>query len=121
MIEHLRGRDRKLEPLGWTGQNAEWIALVCLHSGIFTRSQFCHYFDARRNRALRFVQTLVERRQAIETEWPLLNGGGKRAGYRAMRSTGRWASRTSATGARPASRLSCDGSCRLILCWNIRV
>ena len=77
MIEHLRGRDRKLEPLGWTGQDAEWIALVCLHSGVFTRAQFCHYFDARRNRALRFVQTLVERRQAIETEWPLLNGGGK--------------------------------------------
>ena len=77
MIEHLRGRDRKLEPLGWTGPDAEWIALVCLHSGIFTRAQFCHYFDARRNRALRFVQTLVERRQAIETEWPLLNGGGK--------------------------------------------
>ena len=77
MIEHLRGRDRKLEPLGWTGRDAEWIALVCLHSGVFTRAQFCHYFDARRNRALRFVQTLVERRQAIETEWPLLNGGGK--------------------------------------------
>ena len=45
MIEHLRGRDRKLEPLGWTGQDAEWIALVCLHSGVFTRTQFCHYFD----------------------------------------------------------------------------
>ena len=43
MIEHLRGRDRKLEPLGWTGQDAEWIALVCLHSGIFTRSQFCEW------------------------------------------------------------------------------
>ena len=23
MIEHLRGRDRKLEPLGWTVQDAE--------------------------------------------------------------------------------------------------
>ena len=78
MIEHLRGRDRKLEPLGWTGQDAEWIALVCLHSGIFTRAQFCHYFDtAGRVRAFRFVQTLVERRQAIESEWPLVNGGGK--------------------------------------------
>ena len=41
-IEHLRGRDRKLEPLGWTGPDAEWIALVCLHSGVFTRAQFCH-------------------------------------------------------------------------------
>ena len=52
------------------------LALVIEAKG-FTRAQFCHYFDARRNRALRFVQTLVERRQAIETEWPLLNGGGK--------------------------------------------
>ena len=45
MIEHLRGRDRKLEPLGWTGQDAEWIALVGLHSGVFTRAQFCDYFN----------------------------------------------------------------------------
>ena len=30
MIEHLRGRDRKLEPLGWTGQDAEWIALAVM-------------------------------------------------------------------------------------------
>ena len=59
MIEHLRGRDRKLEPLGWTGREAEWIALVCLHSGVFTRAQFCHYFDTDRKRALRFVKALV--------------------------------------------------------------
>ena len=77
MIAHLRGRDRKLEPLGWTGQDAEWIALVCLHSGIFTRSQFCHYFDTDSKRAHRFVKSLVERRAAVESEWPILNGGGK--------------------------------------------
>ena len=77
MIEHLRGRERKLEPLGWRGQEAEWIALVCLHSGVFTRAQFCYYFDARRNRASRFVQTLLDRKAAVEGEWPLLNGGGK--------------------------------------------
>ena len=77
MIEHLRGRDRKLEPLGWTGQDAEWIALVCLHSGIFTRSQFCHYFDTDSKRAHRLVKSLVERRAAVESEWPILNGGGK--------------------------------------------
>ena len=39
MIAHLRGRDRKLELHGWTGQDAEWIALVCLHSGVFTRAR----------------------------------------------------------------------------------
>ena len=90
MIEHLRGRDRKLEPLGWTGQDAEWIALVCLHSGVFTRAQFCHYFDSHRVRAFRFVQTLVERKEAVESEWPIMNGGGKtcrissKAIYRAL-------------------------------------
>ena len=77
MIEHLRGRDRKLEPLGWTGRDAEWIALVCLHSGIFTRAQFCDYFGVWRSGAQRFVQTLVDRRMAVEGEWPLLNGGAK--------------------------------------------
>ena len=72
MIEHLRGRDRKLEPLGWTGRDAEWIALVCLHSGIFTRGQFCDYFQyGVAKQALRFVNSLVERRAAVENEWPL--------------------------------------------------
>ena len=77
MIEHLRGRERALEPFGWTGREAEWIALVCLHSGVFTRAQYCHYFDANRKRALRFVKALVERRAAVESEWPVVNGGGK--------------------------------------------
>jgi hypothetical protein len=77
MIEHLRGRDRKLEPLGWTGQHAEWITLVCLHSGVFMRAQFCHYFNAQRMTASRFVNALVDRRIAVERNWPLFNGGGK--------------------------------------------
>ena len=76
MIEHLRGRDRKLEPLGWTGRDAEWIALVCLHSGVFTRAQFCHYFNTYRKHAYRFVKLLVERRAAVDSEWPRVNGGG---------------------------------------------
>ena len=77
MIDHLRGRDRKLEPLGWTGRDAEWIALVCLHSGVFTRAQFCHYFDTDRKQAHRFVKTLTERRAAVETDAIAFNGGGK--------------------------------------------
>ena len=77
MIEHLKGRERALAPLGWTGREAEWIALVCLHSGVFTRAQFCHYFEAHRSAARRIVRTLLERREAVESEWPLVNGGGK--------------------------------------------
>ena len=77
MIEHLRGRERKLEPLGWTGREAEWIALVCLHSGVFTRAQFCHYFKTYRKQAYRFVKALIERGEAIETEGPVARGRGK--------------------------------------------
>ena len=77
MIEHLKGRERALVSLGWTGREAEWIALVCLHSGVFTRPQFCHYFDADRKQALRLVRALLERGAAVEGEWPLVNGGGR--------------------------------------------
>ena len=78
MIEHLRGRETALEPLGWTGREAEWIALVCLHSGVFTRAQFCRYFgDAHRWKASRFVQTLLDRKAAVESASPVINGRGK--------------------------------------------
>ena len=39
MIAHLRGREQALEPFGWTGRQAEWIVLACLHSGVFIRAQ----------------------------------------------------------------------------------
>ena len=77
MIEHLKGREQALAALGWTGREAEWIALVCLHSGVFTRAQFCRYFDAGRKRAYRFVKTLVDRRAGVEIEDAVFNGGGK--------------------------------------------
>ena len=77
MIEHLKGRERALAPFGWTGREAEWIALVCLHSGVFTRAQFCHYFGVWRSGAQRFVKTLIERREAVETDVIAFNGGGK--------------------------------------------
>ena len=90
MIEHLKGREQALASLGWTGREAEWIALVCLHSGVFTRPQFCHYFEARRNAAHRIVRTLVERRAAVESDHVTFNGGGRtcrisgKAIYRAL-------------------------------------
>ena len=53
MIFHLRLLELQLERSGWRGPEAEWIALVCWHSGLFTR-------------ALRFVRRLLERRPAVE-------------------------------------------------------
>ena len=87
----LEGKRSQAGTARLDGQEAEWIALVCLHSGVFTRAQFCQYFDtAGRVRAHRFVKTLLARKQAVETEWPTLNNGGKtcrisnKAIYRAL-------------------------------------
>ena len=76
-IAHLRGREKELEPLGWSEAEAEWIALVCLHSGIFNRAQFCFYFDTDRKRALRFVADLIRRGSASKPETPRFPGGGR--------------------------------------------
>ena len=79
MIKHLHDREKALEPFGWTGREAEWIALVCLHSGVFTRAQFCYFFDALsdRKRAFRFVRDLVDRGLAVEDALPNKRGGAK--------------------------------------------
>lgn len=70
MIGHLQGRERALIPFGWRGREAEWIALVCLHSGVFTRAQFCLHLNASRMTALRFVRRLVDEGLATEDPMP---------------------------------------------------
>ena len=65
-IPHLAGRPEALALLGWTGREAEWLALVCLHSGVFTRAQYCYRFDVVRSTAGRFVARLVEAGIAAE-------------------------------------------------------
>ena len=67
MVMHLAGRENALEPLGWTGRKAEWIALVCLHGeGVFTRAQLSFYLQMNRWQALRFVRALVTKGFAAE-------------------------------------------------------
>ena len=85
MIQHLHDREKALERFGLKGREAEWIALVCLHSGVFTRSQFCYFFEgAARIKAFRFVSDLVERELAVEFPLPNKRGGAKaiRISYR---------------------------------------
>ena len=36
-VPTLQDHAAKLAPLGWSGREAEWLALVALHSGVFTR------------------------------------------------------------------------------------
>ena len=68
MIAHLRDRADALMRFGWTRREAEWLALVCLHSGVFLRSQYLA-FIGRTNPALanRFVRRC--RKHAVEQPW----------------------------------------------------
>ena len=70
-IKHLRGREKKLTEFGWSPQEATWVALVCLHSGLFTRAQFCAHFGggqrpAWTSLAQRFVGSLLDKKLAVE-------------------------------------------------------
>ena len=68
MIAHLGDRADALMRSGWTRREAEWLALVCLHSGVFLRSQYLA-FIGRTNPALanRFVRRC--RKHAVEQPW----------------------------------------------------
>ena len=57
MIGHLKDRTAALAALGWTGDDAEWLAFVCLHSGAFLRSQYLSFIgDSYRVNATRFIE-----------------------------------------------------------------
>ncbi len=73
MIAHLTDRAVALAALGWTGQDAEWLAFVCLHSGVFLRAQYLTFTgEASPSAAARFV----ERCGAAAVE-ETLNGSGR--------------------------------------------
>ena len=78
-VPTLQDRAGQLAPLGWTGREAEWLALVALHSGAFTRAQCGVYFQAGddRKRLLRFVRALIEQHLAIEDARPIFPGGAR--------------------------------------------
>ena len=78
-VPTLQDRAGQLAPLGWTGREAEWLALVALHSGAFTRTQCGVYFQAGddRKRLLRFVRALIEKQLAIEDKRPIFPGGAR--------------------------------------------
>ena len=77
MIAHLRGREQALEPFGWKERKAEWIALVCLHSGAFTRAQATRFLDTHHERARRLVHALIAPGLAAEETVPGVRGIGR--------------------------------------------
>ena len=77
MIAHLKGREKALEAFGWTGRRAEWIALACLHSGVFTRAQWARFMDAHPEQVRRGVHALIAQRVASEETEPGIAGMGR--------------------------------------------
>lgn len=56
----LAERAAILRGLGWTERQAEWLALVCLHSGVFTRRQYADCYGVCRQRADQVTLALIE-------------------------------------------------------------
>ena len=71
MIAHLAGREKALHDY-FEPDRAEWVALVCLHSGAFTRRQFSAYFAASKATATRFVERLEKHGMVRQTTLPEL-------------------------------------------------
>ena len=65
-LAHLGGREKALEAFGWTGRRAEWIALACLHGGVFTRAQLTSFLGCHPEKVRRAVHALVAQGLAVE-------------------------------------------------------
>ncbi len=61
-VSSPEGTEKLLRPLGFTPQQAEWLTLVCLHSGLFTRDQVEAFFGYSKSSANRFIQALLRTR-----------------------------------------------------------
>ena len=68
---------RALEPLGWKGRRAEWIALACCHGGVFTRVQWTSFLGCHHEKVGRAVRKLVAQGVAIEEKPPGIKGIGR--------------------------------------------
>jgi len=76
-VAHLKERAKALEPLGWTGRRAEWIALACCHGGVFTRAQWTSFRGCHHEKVGRAVRKLVAQGVAIEENPSGINGIGR--------------------------------------------
>lgn len=68
-VPHLAGRDAALRDLDFRDWEAAWLTLVCLHSGVFTRTQFTEHHDCSTETTHGFVRRLVD--AGIAREHPL--------------------------------------------------
>ncbi len=65
---NLGDRLRSLGAPGWTGRDAEWLALACLHGGVFLRPQYLAFIgQSHPELARRFVRRCGK--AAVEERW----------------------------------------------------
>ena len=72
-VPHLAGREAALNELGFFDWQAAWLTLVCLHSGVFTRTQFTEHHQCSPETAATFVRRLVDAGVAREHPLPEIN------------------------------------------------
>lgn len=77
MTARLEERAEALKLFGWKGRKAEWIALACLHSGVFTRTQATAFLSTHHERARRMVHALIAQGLAAEETVPRVRGIGR--------------------------------------------
>ena len=77
MTVHLKERAKALEPFGWTGRRAQWIALACFHGGFFARAQGTAFLRCHHEKVRRVVRKLVAQGVAVEENPSGLGGFGR--------------------------------------------
>ena len=79
VVPSFTDRAALIAALGWPDREAEWIALVALHTGVFLRSQTALYFGesggSGRKWTWRFTSALFEKQQASEDNRAIFPGG----------------------------------------------
>ena len=110
-LAHLKERAKALEPLGWTGRRAQWIALAGFHGGVFTRAQWTSFLGCHHEKVGRAVRKLVGQGVAIEEKPPGINGIGRppRASIRSGTTGRRRGCSSDCSGATETPRLCRNG------------
>ena len=81
VVPSFTDRAALIAALGWPDREAEWIALVALHTGVFLRSQTAVCFGesggSGRKWTWRFTSALFEKQQASEDNRAIFPGGAR--------------------------------------------
>ena len=81
LVPSFTDRAARIAALGWPDREAEWIAIVALHTGVFLRSQTAVYYGESggggRKWTWRFTSALFEKKLASEDDRAIFPGGAR--------------------------------------------